>query len=83
MNWMSNLLSLVFGCRHKQDRLSRPFTHGNQTYKVCLDCGRHVPYDAVLFRPLTRSEIKSLHVWNPTSVRESCAIANQRARPGS
>jgi hypothetical protein len=62
MNWMSNLLSLVFGCRHKQDRLSRPFTHGNQTYKVCLDCGRHVPYDAVLFRPLTRSEIKSLHV---------------------
>jgi hypothetical protein len=59
MNWMSNLLSLLFGCRHEPDRLSRPFTHGEQTYKVCLDCGRHVPYDAVLFRPLTRSETRS------------------------
>ena len=69
MNWMPNLLSLVFGCSHKQDRLSRPFTHGNQTYKVCLDCGRHVPYDAVLFRPLTRSEIKSLvHSYRPANL---------------
>jgi hypothetical protein len=77
MNRMSNLLSLLFGCRHKQDRLSRPFTHSNQTYKVCLDCGRHVPYDAVLFRPLTRSEIKRLHqeelVANPAT--DSTAVA--------
>lgn len=35
MNWL-------FGCRHKE--LSRAFTSGNETYKVCLKCGARLGY---------------------------------------
>ena len=31
-----------FGCRHKE--LSRPFSTGGETYKVCLKCGAHFPF---------------------------------------
>jgi hypothetical protein len=48
--------SLFFGCRH--DRLTRPFTLQKQTYKVCLDCGKHVFYSAERMEPLTAREIR-------------------------
>ncbi len=32
----------VFGCHHGS--LSRVFTIGGRTYKVCLDCGRQFDY---------------------------------------
>ncbi|HEY2860990.1 MAG TPA: hypothetical protein VGJ21_21450 [Terracidiphilus sp.] len=34
--------NLFFGCGHRQ--LSRAFTSGGETYKVCLSCGAHLPY---------------------------------------
>ena len=38
------LYEILLGCRH--ERLTRPFTLQQQTYKVCLDCGKHVFHSA-------------------------------------
>jgi len=35
----------LFGCWHKD--LSRPFTHGNRSYRVCLECGARKHFDAI------------------------------------
>jgi len=40
----------VFGCRHSNQ--SRPFTIRRRTYKVCLDCGRELPYSLATMSPL-------------------------------
>jgi hypothetical protein len=45
-------------CSHS--RLTWIFTIEQETYRVCLDCGTHVPYSAVTFRPLTAREIRRL-----------------------
>jgi hypothetical protein len=37
IQFMSDVADYVFGCRHKA--LSRVFTIGRGTYKVCCDCG--------------------------------------------
>lgn len=54
MNLVKAILNLLYefflGCRH--DHLTRPFTLGERTYKVCLDCGRHVFYSAETMQPL-------------------------------
>jgi hypothetical protein len=47
---------IFFGCRH--ERLTRPFTLQAQTYKVCLDCGKHMLYSADRMQPLTAREIR-------------------------
>ena len=52
------LQEIFLGCRH--DRLTRPFTIKQQTYKVCLDCGKHVYYSAVTMQPLSRREVKRM-----------------------
>lgn len=52
------LRELFLGCRH--DHLTRPFTIKQQTYKVCLDCGKHVYYSAATMQPLSRREIKRM-----------------------
>lgn len=49
---------IFFGCRH--DSLTRPFTLENQTYKVCLDCGRQIYYSSETMRPLTIREIRRM-----------------------
>lgn len=38
----SKIWNFFFGCRHRD--LSRAFTSGGETYKVCLKCGAHLPY---------------------------------------
>jgi len=38
----SKIWNLFFGCRHRE--LSRAFTSGGETYKVCLQCAAHLPY---------------------------------------
>jgi hypothetical protein len=43
-------LNFIFGCRHRN--MSRPFTCSRQTYEVCLDCGRQVPYSLETMSPL-------------------------------
>ena len=47
---------IFFGCRH--ERLTRPFTLQKNTYKVCLECGKHVLYSAERMEPLTAPEIR-------------------------
>jgi len=36
---ISDWVARVFGCWHLE--MSRPFSHGDQAYRVCLDCGAH------------------------------------------
>ena len=50
------LYGLLLGCRH--DRLTRPFTIEQQTYKVCLDCGRHIFYSTNTMRPLKGRDLR-------------------------
>ena len=52
------LYEILLGCRH--DRLTRPFTLEQQTYKVCLDCGKHVFYSADTLRPLSAREMRRM-----------------------
>ncbi|HVJ08166.1 MAG TPA: hypothetical protein VM554_07265 [Acidisarcina sp.] len=62
MEWIYAVLDFLydalFGCRH--DRLTRPFTIERQTYKVCLDCGRHMYYSAERMEPLTPRELRRM-----------------------
>ncbi len=53
------LYGILLGCRH--DRLTRPFTIEQQTYKVCLDCGKHVFYSPDTMRPLSGRELRRMH----------------------
>ena len=55
VNFFSEIL---FGCSH--GRVTRPFTLGEETYKVCLDCGKQIYYSAQEMRPLTPWEVRRL-----------------------
>lgn len=55
---MSFFSEILFGCSHS--RLTRPFTIQEETYMVCLDCGRQVYYSAKEMRPLTTWEVRRL-----------------------
>jgi hypothetical protein len=54
-----HLVSSVFGCQH--ERLSRPFTIQQQSYMVCLECGRKQFYSMQEMRRLSRREVRQLH----------------------
>ncbi len=52
---IDSVINLLFRCSHK--RLTRPVTppgragkQREQTYVVCLDCGKHFAYDVKLMR---------------------------------
>jgi len=49
---------IVLGCSHSN--LTRIFTVQQETYRVCLDCGKHIPHSPVTMRPLTAREIRRL-----------------------
>jgi len=55
LNFFSEIL---FGCTHS--RLTRPFTLGQETYEVCLDCGKQIYYSAQEMRPLTAWEVRRM-----------------------
>ncbi len=42
MELVANILDFLFGCRHRN--VSRVFTLGGQTYRVCCDCGVKFSY---------------------------------------
>jgi hypothetical protein len=46
------IFSSLFGCWHKD--LSRPFTSGNVSYRVCTDCGARRRFDTTSFKTLGR-----------------------------
>lgn len=39
---MGRLLTLLFGCRHPN--LSLPVTLQDETYRVCLECGKQIEF---------------------------------------
>ena len=49
---------IFLGCRHYH--LSRVFTLQEETYKVCLDCGTHIPYSPLTLLPLSAREVRRL-----------------------
>ncbi len=49
---------ILFGCTHS--RVTRPFTLGDETYEVCLDCGKQIYYSPTEMRPLTAWEIRRM-----------------------
>jgi hypothetical protein len=42
MNRLSEVLESIFGCHHGQ--ISRVFTIGGRSYKICCGCGRKFNY---------------------------------------
>lgn len=52
------LYEIILGCSHQH--LTRPFTLQNETYKVCLDCGKQIYYSASTMRPLSVIEVRRL-----------------------
>jgi hypothetical protein len=62
MNWIQSLLGffydILFGCRHWSQ--TRPFTLEQQTYKVCLDCGKQIYYSTERMTPLSAREIRRM-----------------------
>ncbi|HSY71348.1 MAG TPA: hypothetical protein VK798_03870 [Alloacidobacterium sp.] len=61
------LYEILLGCRH--DRLTRPFTLQQQTYKVCLDCGKHVFYSTDTMRPLSGRELRRLRAMQASELK--------------
>jgi hypothetical protein len=62
MTWIFNLLGvfydILFGCRHWSQ--TRPFTLEQQTYKVCLDCGKQIYYSTERMTPLSAREVRRM-----------------------
>jgi hypothetical protein len=60
--WIRAIVSffseILFGCSH--GRLTRPFTIHEETYMVCLDCGKQIYYSAKEMRPLTAWEVRRM-----------------------
>jgi hypothetical protein len=55
---VSFFTEILFGCSHS--RQTRPFTISDETYKVCLDCGKQIYYSAQEMRPLTLGEVRRM-----------------------
>jgi hypothetical protein len=54
MGYIANLAEWLFGCSHQKTTLPRSESSGavtnlksapSETYVVCLECGRRIPYD--------------------------------------
>jgi hypothetical protein len=62
MKFLGSILNFVFeiffGCRH--NHLTRTFTLQQETYKVCLDCGKQIYYSPETMRPLSVREVSRL-----------------------
>ena len=62
MTWIKSLLGfmydIIFGCRHWSQ--TRPFTLEQQTYKVCLDCGKQIYYSPERMTPLSAREVRRM-----------------------
>jgi DNA-directed RNA polymerase subunit RPC12/RpoP len=58
---------LFLGCSH--ERLTRPFTLQEKTYKVCLNCGSQIYYSPVTMRPLSGRELRRMKTVQASEVR--------------
>lgn len=75
LNFFSEIL---FGCTHA--RVTRPFTLKNETYEVCLDCGKQIYYSATEMRRLTPFEVRRMRAAHAGEVRV-VPINSPRLRP--
>jgi hypothetical protein len=52
------IFDFIFGCHHRH--LSRVFTMGGQTYRVCCDCGKNFKYclATMAMEPPLRTPVK-------------------------
>jgi hypothetical protein len=49
---LMNLTDWLLGCSHRRTTL--PMTHNDETYVVCLECGRQFAYDWARMRAASR-----------------------------
>lgn len=75
------LYEIVFGCSHQH--LTRPFTLQQETYKVCLDCGKQLYYSPVTLRPLTGREVRHMHAVHTGELRVMPSVGGPRLTPAS
>jgi hypothetical protein len=68
------LYEIFLGCRH--EHLTRPFTLQQETYMVCLDCGKQIFYSPDSMRPLTAREVRRMHAAHAGEVRVMPATLN-------
>lgn len=61
------VVEILFGCSHT--KLTRPFTIGEETYMVCLSCGKQIYYSAQEMRPLTGGEVRRMRAVQAGEVR--------------
>jgi hypothetical protein len=69
-------IDLCLGCRH--DRLTRPFTIEDESYMVCLDCGKQLFYSVQAMRRLNGRELRSLRARRVARLAQSSAVASER-----
>lgn len=55
---LSFFAEILFGCSHS--KLSRPITLNDETYEVCLECGKQIYYSAQEMRPLNSWEVRRM-----------------------
>jgi hypothetical protein len=51
---------IFLSCSHSH--LTRIFTVNQETYRVCLDCGKHIAYSPMTMHPLTARELRRMKV---------------------
>ncbi|MEO6830534.1 MAG: hypothetical protein ABI164_12055 [Acidobacteriaceae bacterium] len=77
MSWLRSIrkffYEMLFGCKH--GHLTRPFTLQTHSYKVCLDCGRQLPYSLEKMRILNTWETAKL-VPQVTELTPAVSIAS-------
>ncbi len=60
-------IDLCLGCRH--DRTTRPFTIQDESYMVCLDCGKQLFYSVETMRRLSGRELRHLRAMRTASLQ--------------
>jgi hypothetical protein len=75
---LSNWLTRVFGCWHSE--MSRPFTHDNESYRTCLECGARRNFDPMKWEMVGAYYYDSPGVHSTSPARSASFVLNTRAR---
>ncbi|HUY82920.1 MAG TPA: hypothetical protein VMU92_14425 [Acidobacteriaceae bacterium] len=71
-----NFMHEIFlGCSHQ--RKTRPITLQNETYMVCMDCGKQIYYSTETMHTLSAREVRHMRAVNAITVRIMPASANR------
>lgn len=80
LTWFDRFINLLFGCRHPDSRLSRPFTRDGRTYCVCLKCGLSADYSLVDFCLITPRYLRYKDRQEALLARENSHVQLDTAR---